>query len=75
MKVKVTSDGTIHAVYSDQLKNMGLGDMQVSRASNVEFDHQRQEWEARTPDGELIASGPKRDEVIRQEVDVIERRL
>ena len=75
MRIKVAPDGTINAVYSDQLRHMGLGEMQVSRASNVEFNHDEQQWEARTPEGELLASGLDRDAVIKQEVAVIESRL
>ena len=75
MKIVVDTDGTVRAVYSDKLKTMNLGPMQVERASNVEFNHPKQLWEATTPGGELIASGPNRDEVIKQEVRVIESRL
>jgi hypothetical protein len=49
--------------------------MEVKRASNVEFNEANQEWEARTPDGDLIAHGVRRDAVIREEVRVIESRL
>ena len=73
MKVIVERGGVIRAVYSDKLN--GIGEMEVSRASNVEFNHKMQEWEARTPDGTLIAHGKDRDEVIKEEIRVIESRL
>ena len=75
MKLKIDSTGKVGAVYSDVLPKLGLGDMEVKRASNVEFNHGTQEWEARTPDNELIAHGTSRDEVIREEVRIIEARL
>ena len=75
MRVVVEPDGTVRAVYSDKLKNMNLGVMAVTRASNVEFNEAAQNWEALTPGGELIASGPNRDDVIKEEVRVIESRL
>lgn len=75
MKLKIDQAGAVRAVYSDKLPGLALGPMEMTRASNVEFDHARQEWEARTPGGELIAQGKNRDEVIRQEVKVIESRL
>jgi hypothetical protein len=75
MRLRVETDGTIKAVYSDKIKNMNLGRMQVIRASNVEFNETSQEWEAKTPTGELIAHGPNRDKVIEEEVRVIEARL
>ena len=75
MKIVVDTEGTASAVYSDKLKEMNLGLMEVTRASNVEFNHANQEWEATTPGGEKIASGPDRDKVIADEVRIIESRL
>jgi hypothetical protein len=75
MKIRVGTDGVISAVYSDKLMNMNLGKLKVTRASNVEFNETSQEWEARTPENELIAHGPNRDAVIKEEVRVIESRL
>jgi hypothetical protein len=75
MKIIVEADGTVRAVYSDKIKRMNLGNLEVTRASNVEFNEATQEWEAITPGGEKIASGPDRDDVIKQEVRIIESRL
>ena len=75
MRAVVSPDGTIRAVYSDMLKGMNIGPMQVARASNVEFNEPAQNWEATTPEGELIAAGPSRDEVIKMEVAIIQARL
>jgi hypothetical protein len=75
MRAVVDPDGTIRAVYSDKIKNMNLGKLQVTRASNVEFNEAKQLWEATTPGGELIASGPDRDLVIQEEIKIIESRL
>lgn len=75
MKLKIQPSGNVRAVYSDKLSGLALGPMEVTRASNVEFNHATQEWEATTPAGELIASGVSRDAVIQQEVKVIENRL
>ena len=75
MKLVIDTNGTVSAVYSDKLKEMNIGPLQVSRASNVEFNEESQEWEDRTPIGELIAHGPQRDYVIANEVRVIESRL
>jgi hypothetical protein len=76
MKMFIDKQGTVHAVYSDLLADLPLGEKKVVRASNVEFNEFTQDWEARLPfTGEIIASGKHRDEVIRQEVAVIESRL
>lgn len=71
----VVNDGWVRAVYGDRLRELALGPLEVTRASNVEFNQTDQQWEARTPAGELIAAGPNRDAVIREEVLVIESRL
>ena len=69
-------NGVVSTVYSDMLPKLNLGDMVVKRASNVEYDHAKREWEARIPEtNELIAHGTNRDQVIQQEVAVIEQRL
>lgn len=75
MKLKIDSSGNVRAVYSDALPKLHLGDMTVKRASNVEFNVGTQEWEAHTPENELIAHGAFRDQVIQEEVRVIESRL
>ena len=76
MKLKIGTTGAVAAVYSDRLQGLPLGPMQVKRASNVEFNEQTQVWEATsTEDGSLIAAGPLRDVVIKQEVQIIETRL
>ena len=75
MKVRIDTNGDVRAVYSDNLLNFDLGPMEVTRVSNVEFNTATQEWEAHTSKGEQIAHGPSRDEVIKQEIEVIEARL
>ena len=75
MRIIVEQDGSVRAVYSDIIKNMNLGKLEVQRASNVEFNGINQLWEATLPGGELIASGPSRDQVIKDEVKYIEQRL
>jgi hypothetical protein len=75
VKIKIDTQANVVAVYNDKLPALALGPMEVKRASNVEFNHDAQEWEARTPAGELIARGTNRDAVIKEEVRVIESRL
>ena len=43
MKMKIDGNGAVRAVYSDVLPRLNLGDMEVKRASNVEFNHASQE--------------------------------
>ncbi len=77
MKVVIKADGDIVAVYNDKIPANKLGTSVITRASNVEFNHNTNLWEARLPDAAntLIASGPLRDDVIRQEVAYLEARF
>lgn len=74
--LRIQPGGDIKAVYNDALARMGLGPISVERASNVEFDSTTQEWVAtRAIGGMELARGPSRDEVIRQEVQVLQDEL
>ena len=42
--VKVTTDGDLFFIYKDNHPLLELGPLEVTRASNVEFDSDRQEW-------------------------------
>ena len=75
MKVVIKPDGDIVAVYHDTIPGNKLGSCSVTRASNVEYNHDSKQWEARLPDGTLIATGEKRSEVIQDEVAWLEERL
>ena len=78
MKIAILPDGTVRHVYSDSARRLDerLGKPVINRASNVEFNHETGNWEARIPEtNELIASGRNREQVIKDEVAVIESRL
>lgn len=75
LKVIVKKDGNLNAVYNDALRKLPVwGNTQPERASNVEYEDGN--WVARLiRNNEVIARGPCRDEVIKQEVKVIQERL
>lgn len=76
MNLVITEDGNVHGVYSDTLAKANIGDPIVRRASEVEYNHVRGQWEAtelRT--GQIIASGPERNKVIEEEVRILNQRL
>ncbi len=75
MKILIKADGDVVSVYSDKIPASKLGEATVERASNVEFNNNTKEWEAILPSGKLIAKGPSRDEVIKQEIAYLEERL
>ena len=66
------------AVYDDKwaLLFQAMGDVEIKRASNVEYDHDSKEWVAtHCETGAVIARGMNRAEVIKQEVAWLEERL
>jgi len=75
MRFKINKDGSVEAVYSDKLRELKLGPMEVTRASNVEFNQTTQCWEARTVAGSLITSGSSREQVVKDEVEMLESKL
>jgi len=76
MKLLITPEATVVAIYSDKLNKLDLGEKQISRATEVEFNNATQQWEAfDLKTGEMIASGVDRDKVIEQEKQILESKL
>lgn len=67
--------GQIIGVYDDRLLPLykALGTPVITRATDVEYNQEGQEWEAKLRQtGETISHGPNRADVIRQEVAYLE---
>lgn len=82
MQLRIEPDGTIRGLYSDALVDLIPGTLEVTRASNVEFNLATQEWEARLAQpigphdaGWLIASRKTRAEALAEEVRYINSNL
>jgi hypothetical protein len=79
----IEPSGKVRTVYSDHLKGLDLGRQQVTRASLVEWNEERQEWVAyrvTTVNGDLqrgdvIAHGPNRREVEAREAEALMEEL
>lgn len=71
-------DGTARMVYDDRFYKIiaAMGTPTITRASDVEFDHEAQEWVATYhATGEVIARGVNRSEVIAAEVVWLEKNI
>ena len=78
MTVKLfVSEGGQQVTYlhSDKVVLPNMGRKEVVRASDVEFDHDNQEWVATLMDGTEIARDKLRDKVLEVERLVIENML
>jgi hypothetical protein len=74
----VIRSGVAVGVYDDRLRPIyaALGRVEITRASDVEYDAASQSWVALDRlTGKVIACGPSRGDVIKQEVIVLEGRL
>ncbi len=74
-KIFIGSNGEVHLVYNDKVASAIDGTKEVTRASNVEFNHNKQLWEATTPDGVLLCSDQSRDACLQEEVRIVENNL
>lgn len=76
IKITMAADGqSMEYLHADVVSLHKFGSKQVRRASDVEFDHSRQEWVATLMDGREIARDANRDTVLRVEREVIEDML
>jgi len=76
-KLVITADGDdFVGVYNDRIQPLteALG-MQVSRVSDVVYDHDKKEWQAFRKDGKLLASSKNRKECVEKEVEELEKSL
>ncbi|MDD3040448.1 hypothetical protein [Bacteroides sp.] len=66
-KLFIRPDGSIEGLYTDTIPLRDLGRLNIARATNVEFDVERQEWLVTLPDGKEVFSDPSREEALNWE--------
>jgi hypothetical protein len=70
----IDGEGTLHGLYDPTLKKIG-GEMTVVRASEVEFDNERQIWDVVLADGTHVCSREDRPDAIDAEVDYLNAKI
>jgi hypothetical protein len=81
LKLKISKDGQLSAIYSDDLTAlMSLGQSKIRRASHVEPTNQNQtfgvEWSVElVHDGTVLGPFPSRAAALDAEVEYIERNI
>lgn len=76
MKIFISPTGEVNAVYSDTIPVGKLGTADINRASNVDFNKDKQVWEAEcSKTGVILCSGTNREQVLVQERKVIEEQF
>lgn len=75
-KIRFAESGGFTAVYSDILPKLGLGDLEITRVSDVEYDHKRKLWIAKRKDtGEVLCESSSRDNCVKEEVRLLNTQL
>jgi hypothetical protein len=76
-KIRFAGDGSgFTAVYSDIIPKLGLGDLQISRISDVDYDHSRRLWIAKRKDtGEVLCESISREHCVKEEVRILNSQL
>ena len=70
-------DGSVQCHLTKTIDRLGvmpdLGEVDITRVTTVEWNKEKQLWEARLiSTGELICSGPVREDVVAAEADYVE---
>lgn len=74
-KLFLRTDGSIEGLYTDQINLQELGRLNVIRATNVEFEANRQEWLVTLPNGKEILSNQNRQVALNKEQEYCETQL
>jgi hypothetical protein len=70
MNIFFHTDGTAACLHSEKIPLVQLGTLTIRRASQIEFNHARQEWEVRLAlqdgsiSGDIVFSNPSRDKCL-----------
>ncbi len=53
-----TGDG--HCLYTEAVDLTSIGSLQIARASSIEFNQQRQKWEVKNSEGQVLVADSSR---------------
>ena len=56
----VQTNGEAGCLYSELIDLSSIGSLEVSRASNIEFNHQKQKWEVQANNAKVLFSHSSR---------------
>lgn len=72
----VIRQGQLSTLYTDKLPLHQLGRLEVTRASNVEYDNVRGGWTVELADGTMLdGCWARREDALAAEVEVVNSRL
>lgn len=64
-------EGNVHTLYTDKIDLFSIGKVtNVRKASNVEFDENRQKWQVISLEGEVLYEDRSREAAIEREIEL-----
>jgi len=65
--------GNGHCLYTEAIDLAALGNLEIARASNIEFNNSLQVWEVRRMDGAILYTHPSRTNCLNWEMQYLNR--
>ena len=76
MLINILPSGYVECLYTDKINLRNIGSLDVRRASNVEFDNNKQGWMVDIElDGAILGPFESREVAIQAEVEYIENNI
>lgn len=77
-KIVLKKDGTFLSVYTDKIEqfvNVLFDSIKVERISDINFDNEKQLWEAKDKDGNVFLQSKSKKEIYEKELEWANGRL
>ena len=71
--IRFNEDGAGHCLYTEAIDLSSIGELEVQRASTIEFNAANQSWEVRRPTGECLFSHRMRSVCLAWELQYFNR--
>jgi hypothetical protein len=71
--IRFDLQGEGHCLYTESLDLTTIGNLQIKRASSIEFNNERQYWEVRSPTGEILFTSASRSVCVAWELQYFNR--
>jgi len=69
----IDPQGTVTGLYTELIELSQLGRLEITRATNIEFNPTLQQWEVEDGDGAILFTNPSRSRCLAWEVDRFNR--
>ena len=60
MNITFHPNGTAHCIYTEAIPRHSIGQLEMTRASNIEFNQDSQEWEVKDTENQFLYSNTSR---------------